>query len=209
MADAKHTLYSKEIDEEKLEMEGGLFQITPKHTKYSLYLGDFRAEDSELNEIYNTLRDPKPKTLEIFIDSYGGLVDEGQRFQNIITNHFSNVDTYLDNKGYSMGALLFTFGDRRIVHEYSEIMFHNYSSGYYGKGHEVEARTKHDKKSLSKYFKSSLKPYFTKQEIKDMLNGKDFWMTSKEMLKRNIATHILINGELIEAKDYLKSLKGK
>ena len=209
MEDAKHTLYSKEIEEEKIDMGNDLFQIVPKHTQYSLYLGNFDAEGAELNDIYNILREDKPKTLEIFINSYGGLLSEGQRFQNIISNHFNNVDTYLDNKGYSMGALLFTFGDRRIVHKYSEIMFHNYSSSYYGKGHEIKQQTKHDDITLGKYFKDSLKPFFTKKEIKDMLNGKDFWFDSKEMLKRNIATHILIKGELIDSKTYLKTLKGK
>lgn len=206
MTDARHTLYSKEMEEEKIEVENGLFQIIPKYTKYSLYLGDFGADGAELNEIYNKLRETEAKTLEIFIDSNGGLISEGQKFQNIIDNHFPNaVDTYLDNKGYSMGANVFLMGTRRIIHKHSEIMFHNFTSGSYGKGHELDASHKHQKKSMKRYTKDTLKGYMSKKEIKELLNGKDFWMTYKEMLRRNIATHILIDGELISAKDYLKT----
>ena len=204
MEDPKHTLYSKVVDEKHEPTDDGKHYIIPKHTRYSLYIGDFDASGAELNDIYNKLRQDEEKTLELYIDSHGGLISEGQRLQNIISNYFTNTTTYLDNKGYSMGAMLFTFGTTRIVHPYSEIMFHTYSTGYYGKANELKDRTKHDDKILNKYFTDTLKPFFKKKELKELLKGKDFWFDAKEMLKRNIATHILIDGEVIEAKEYLK-----
>ena len=42
-----------------------------------------------------------------------------------------------------------------------------------------------------------------------MLIGKDFWMDTKELCKRGIATHVLVEGKEIKAKKYLKSLKKK
>jgi len=208
MTDPKHTLHSTQQDEQRIEVEEGLFQIIPAHTAYTLYIGDFEAEDTELNDIFYTLRRREAKTLDIYINSNGGSIREGLIFHNILTNEFPNaVTTYLDDIGYSMGAMLFTLGNKRVVHEHSEIMFHTYTAGSYGKANELVDHIKHQKKSLKKVFKQFLKPYFSKQEIKDMMNGKDYWMNSKEMLKRNIATHILINGVEYEAKEYLNRNK--
>lgn len=204
MSEPLHSLYTTEIEEEKIEVEEGLFKIIPKHTKYSLYIGDFGSEGSELNDIYNDLRTDTPKTLEIFIDSNGGLISEGQKLQNIIENNFANAtDTYLDNKGFSMGAYLFLMGTRRIVHRHSEIMFHNFTASTFGKGHEIASAHKHQQEAMRTYTYSLLSDYFSKKEIKKLLEGKDYWMTTEEMLERGIATHIMIGGALIEASDYL------
>ena len=40
-----------------------------------------------------------------------------------------------------------------------------------------------------------------------MALGKDFWMDCKEMCKRGIATHVVVCGETITAKEFLKYLK--
>ncbi len=42
-----------------------------------------------------------------------------------------------------------------------------------------------------------------------MLIGKDFWMDTKEMCKRGIATHVIVAGEELTAEEYLNRKKGK
>jgi len=212
MSDSKnHTLFNSVIDSGYTLNDNGTYTKQPKHTYFTLYLGDFDTEDNSIDEIFNTLRTTEgSKEVTIFIHSYGGSIAEGQRFQNIINNDFKNKSTtYLDNMGYSMGAMLFTFGHYRVVYENSEIMFHNYSSGYSGKGHELKAQQIHKDKTLTSYVKKTLKPFFKKKELKKLINGKDYWFDSMEMLKRGIATHIESDGKLFNYEEYLEYRKEK
>ncbi len=42
-----------------------------------------------------------------------------------------------------------------------------------------------------------------------MLVGQDYWMDAKELCKRKIATHVILEGQEITAKEYLKLLKSR
>jgi ATP-dependent protease ClpP protease subunit len=77
-------------------------------------------------------------------------------------------------------------------------MFHTYSSHIYGKRNEIISQIEHTDKHLENFTKRLLSPYFSKKEIKKMANGKDIWLTSKEMIERGICTHIIDNGEVRE-----------
>ncbi len=134
---------------------------------------------------------------------------------NIIQERFyARVVSYLDNYGYSMGALLFCMADKRVVYEYSDFMFHTYSSGIVGKSGEIKDRFKHINKKLKKFFKEIIvnKGFLSKSEFKQMLLGKDFWMDTQELCRRGIATHVILEGQEITAEEYLKyinEIKGK
>jgi hypothetical protein len=88
-------------------------------------------------------------------------------------------------------------------------MFPTYSHGSYGKGGEVKEHVKHTAKKLEKFFFDLIvkKGFLSENEFKQMLVGQDYWMEAKELCKRRIATHVIIDGEEIEAKEYLKRIK--
>ena len=39
-----------------------------------------------------------------------------------------------------------------------------------------------------------------------MIIGKDFWMDTREMCERGVATHVMVEGKNVPAKDYLKNI---
>lgn len=164
-----------------------------------------------LHEIFYTLWNAtEHDELILRINSLGGIIKEGKSFYNVIKNKFKGrTTTILDNAGYSMGALTFCMGDKRIATEHADLMFHDYSGGSRGKGGEMTAKVEHTAKHLRKFFNQIVvkNGFLTKKEFKQMLIGKDFWMSTKEMCKRNIATHVLINGKEITSKKYLKKIK--
>jgi len=51
--------------------------------------------------------------------------------------------------------------------------------------------------------------FLTEDEFAQMLVGQDYWMGTKELCKREIATHVIVGGEEYTAKEYLKILKRK
>jgi len=209
----QHTLYYEVIEEKKklIDKSKNLYEITPKHTNYRIFIGRFFELKRGLHAVFNELKNAKEyDMLELIIDSNGGFVNEGMQFFNIILEKFPNRTTaYLDNHGYSMGALLFCMANKRVIYPYSDIMFHNYSAGAIGKGGEIKSRVKHRDKLLRKFFYDIVveQGFLTKYEFEKMLIGQDYWMDAKQMCKRGIATHVIVDGKEIEAKEFLKLLK--
>ncbi len=215
LSSEQHTLYSEVIPEQKkvINKERRIYEITPKHTRYRIYIGRFFELKKGLHSVFNELKSAKNNDiLEFMIDSGGGFVNEGMQFYNIMQEKFyGRTVAYLDNKGYSMGAMLFSMCDKRVVYTYSDFMYHNYSGGAVGKGGEVKARISHTSKKLEAFFYDIIvkNDFLSEDEYKQMLVGQDYWMGTKEMCKRGIATHVILNGQEITAKEYLKTLKKK
>lgn len=208
-----HTLFKEvkpEIRESKKIDGVEYYKISPSYTEYRLFIDAFGETERGLHEIFNTLWNASTvDTLELRINSWGGFIKEGQNFFNLIKNKFSGrTTTILDSAGYSMGALLFCSGDTRIVMEQSDLMFHDYSDSTWGKGQEIESKVEHNKKHLRKFFETVILKhnFLTVEEFNQMIIGKDFWFDVPEMCKRGIATHVMVGGELIKAKKYLKTI---
>ncbi len=208
-----HTLFIEDVAEERIAVKDVALQylIVPSHKLFRVFISAFSENKKGLHAIFNELRKAGAyDCLELRINSDGGSVTEGQQFFNVILEKFGdNTTTFLDNHGYSMGALLFCMGRQRIIYPYSELMFHNYTHGVWGKGENVKSQVKHTARSLTAFFKDLTvnQDFLSKKEFKEMLLGKDFWMDCEEMCRRGIATHVVIWGETITAKQYLKMLK--
>ena len=213
LSSEQHTLYTEIISEQKrvVDKEKNIYQITPKHKRYRVYIGRFFELKKGLHSVFNELREAKENDyLELMINSGGGIILEGQQFYNLIQEKFhKRTVAYLDNYGYSMGALLFCMAEKRVAYEYSDFMFHTYSGGAFGKGGEIKARVEHSNKKLEKFFYDLIvrKGFLTNNEFEQMLVGQDYWMDTKELCKRGIATHVIVNGDELKAKEYLKHLK--
>jgi len=208
----EHTLFVKHVPERKkcIDRKKRIFQIQPKYRHYTVHIGKFKEFKRGLHAVLNELRaSSRDDILELRINSSGGLVNEGKQFYNLIQEKFhQRTVAYLDNHGYSMGALMFCMAKKRVIYPYSDIMFHNYSAGFSGKGGELRSRLKHKDKVLMRFFKHVVqeKGFLTQSEFDSMLIGQDFWMDAKEMCKRKIATHVVYKGKEIKAKKYLKIL---
>jgi len=215
LSSEQHTLYIETINEKKtaVDKSRNLYEIVPKHRNYRLFIGGFKELKKGLHAVFNELLQADANdTLEFRINSHGGFIVEGQQFYNIIEEKFPNrVTAYLDNIAYSMGALLFCMANKRVAFPHSDFMFHNYSGGAFGKGGELKSKIKHRSKVIEQFFYDIIvKPGFlSKSEFEQMLIGQDFWMNTKELCKRGIATHVVVDGKELTAKEYLKSLKKK
>lgn len=181
--------------------------LTPEVVKWRLFVGDFFEEGTSLNGIMDTLLDSGPEDfLEAHIHSNGGSIDSATRFLNVIKNKFPKRNSAtLNNKGRSMGALTFCAFDKRVIYENSDIMFHNYSSLMMGKGGEIGSQVDFSDDTFDKMNKDLVvgSGFLTEEEYNRMVDGKDYWFTADEMCRRGIATHVMVSGVEMTAKDYL------
>jgi ATP-dependent protease ClpP protease subunit len=213
LSSEQHTLYSELVPEHKrvVNQEKRLFEVSPKHMRYRVYIGRFFELKKGLHSVFNELKSAKENdVLEFMIDSGGGFVNEGMQFYNIMQEKFhGRTVAYLDNKGYSMGAMLFSMASKRVVYPYSDFMYHNYAGGAVGKGGEIKARLEHTSRKLEAFFHDIIvkQGFLSEEEYEQMLVGQDYWMGAKELCKRGIATHVIVDGQEITAKAYLKHLK--
>jgi ATP-dependent protease ClpP protease subunit len=211
-----HSLFTENVPAKKMPLEDeegvipDVYQEYPSFNIFRFYVGDFSEEGVGLNAIMNKLsKVEEDDILEFHIDSNGGSINEGKRFYNLINNfQHENVVAML-NTGYSMGALLFCMTPIRIVHEFSDLMFHDYSTMVYGKAGDIETNHVHASAHVRNFFKKIIldKKFMTKEEFELMLVGKEFWMDTEEMCKRGIATHVRTQEGTFKAKDYLEKIE--
>jgi len=188
----------------------GFFEEQKPFTLFKLFLGDFSEGGNGMQRIINKLQTAKPDdVLEFHISSHGGFVEELLELYNLCDTMFHKGVTTFVNYGYSAGGWAFLIGEERVVYEHSDLMFHSYSGGAYGKRDDMITHLEHSDKRINSFLMGTLAPYFSKKETKKMLKGKDYWLNSKQMLERGIATHIMVKGEVITAKDYLNPPKPK
>lgn len=188
----EHKLYTKPVTRNE-------------HTIYFTALENHPDLSMLLNNLRNSGDDD---TLTIRIDSSGGYASELYKIKSVIQEKFyGRTTTILDPSGASAAAIIFTFGDKRIAYEHSWIMFHDWSGGAFGKASDVVNRIKFYKQLYDNIAKSELKEFLTKEELNDMLNGKEFWFDIKKLCKRGIATHVRYAGKEVTAEEYLKYLK--
>lgn len=178
----------------------------------NLYMGEFNEECNLINKIYNALWEFNAKELTIFVDSCGGNYYELLSFNNILKNRYrQRCITILNVHGCSAGAFLFCLGDVRIIFENSIFMIHSSTSYHGGKLNELEKEYPFRKEHFVKFCENLLvkNKFLSKIEFEKMIKGEDFWFDSAELARRNIATHVCIEGKLIESKVYTNYLKNK
>ena len=89
-------------------------------------------------------------------------------------------------EGDCMSAATFVFLSATSfdISEYSDFMFHNYSSVTAGKGGEMYDSVTHAKKWSDNLMKTIYKDFLSDEEIQQILDNKDIWMSGEEVMDR-------------------------
>lgn len=207
---SKEDRMEKELEELVLgNCRHTLFEKTAIAKTFTLNIGEFNHEGSELDTILDRLSNATINDyLIVNISSPGGYVYELDKLTNIMESCFyGRITTRILSHAYSCGALIFLKGDERIVHENSRIMFHEVSKGYWGKQSDIINQHKFDTRYYKQFLTNELSPFFTRNEIKSILSGKEYWIDPYTMCEREICTDVFIFGELMKAKEYAKHFK--
>lgn len=175
-----------------------------------LYVSEEIRQDNDLDEVLYALRQSGgDDILEMRINSPGGECPAGQKIVATVEELFGpeRSISVMDPEAASMAVYLFLACGVRVVYPHSECMIHHYSMWVGGKGQEVGSRYESADKILKDYMKFWLSPHFSKKEIKQIINGSDFYVGSEEMCERGMATHVQVGPERITAKEYLQRIK--
>lgn len=150
-----------------------------------IYLTDEIIDPSEYNEACASLVSAAEDTnINIYLNTPGGMLDTAYQLVNAITDSKANITAILTGTVASAGTIIALACPRIVAKPHSTFMIHNYSMSSFGKGNELKQRQDYMNKHNVEAFNTFYKGFLTPKELKDMIEGKDFWLSDKEVIKR-------------------------
>jgi ATP-dependent protease ClpP protease subunit len=149
------------------------------------YISGPIEEPEHYTEMIHQIRSASQNdVVHIHLNTPGGMVATGVQIINAIDNSEALVVTHLEGEVCSMGSLIFLAGHQMVAYQYSLLMFHNYSGGVSGKGHEQKAALDASEKWYSSIQDTLCTPFLTKAELKRIKDGQDLWLLHDDIKKR-------------------------
>ena len=172
---------------------------------YEFYLSGAITAPEDYVEWFDTIRSAsKNDVIKIYINSPGGDLFTAIQFMRVLTETDAQVVISVEGACMSAATLIFMCGHQYEISPHSVFMFHNYSSGMAGKGGEMFDRMAHERIWSEKLFQDVYADFLNEREIKSILDNKDLWMDSDEVIKR-LKKKIKKNEK--ESKDESKGLE--
>lgn len=153
--------------------------------RYDIYLNYLIEKPHHYFEFIEILRSANEEDeIYIHLNNNGGYVDTAMQIINSMKESKAKVITCLDGACHSAASLILLNGDEIKISEYGSMLCHYYSGGVRGKGHEIESQVEFDKQYYKQFFRKIYAKFLTKQEINEVINGKDMWFSAQDTLKR-------------------------
>lgn len=148
---------------------------------YHVYLTDQIASSKYYRSLYNLLRRSGSEDIFIFyLNNRGGSVETTLEILSAIRSSKSTIYGHITGPIYSAASIIALSLDHVKIDDDTFIMFHDYSSGSFGKGSEQEAAIKTEKPWFDRIFKKAVKGFLTTKETKEILHGKDLYISAKD-----------------------------
>lgn len=164
---------------------------------HEFYLCGEIESPEEYIQWFDTIRHAnETDVVKIYINSPGGDVFTTIQFMRALKESSAKVVMSVEGMCASAATMIFLCGDSFEVSEHSMFMFHNYSSGVFGKGGEMFDQLKHERAWSANLLKDSYKDFLTEAEIESILNNRDIWMSGDEVIER-----LKQKKSIIEAED--------
>lgn len=146
---------------------------------------------SKMCEVHGMTYEPKP--IVIYVDSYGGYVYQCFGLLSVMKNSKVPVHTIVTGCAMSCGFMIAISGHERYAYEKATFMYHQVSSGTFGKLKEMEediVETKRLQKIVEDHALANTG--LTRKQLKENFDGKkDWYMNTKEALKYKVIDAII------------------
>lgn len=184
----------------KLNMGNGLIQPKPVSQFYEFYITGTIEEPSEYIAWFDLIRHAdETDIIKIYINSYGGDLFTAIQFMRVLAETKATTIASVEGACMSAATMIFLCCGQYEVTPHSVFMFHNYSGGTIGKGGEMIDQLLHERQWSQNLMKEVYKDFLTEEEIDNMLNNRDYWMSGTEVVER-------LN---VRASKYLEALEKK
>ena len=170
---SRNLFFAHQVDQDKInDLSRAIIEIR-EHDEFL----------KKLYPLYGLSYEPKP--IVIHIDSYGGAVYQCFGLLSIMKAKGTPVDTIVTGCAMSCGFMIAIHGARRSIHKHGTMMYHQVSTGLFGKVADIEedlAETQRLQKKIEEMTLENTK--ITKEKLLKVYKGKqDWYLDAKEALK--------------------------
>lgn len=152
---------------------------------YEFYICGALESPDQYIDMFDIIRHANPNDIvKIYVNSYGGDLFTGIQFLRVLAESEAEVIVSIEGACMSAATLLFLAADSVELTPNSSVMIHNYSSGTIGKGNEMYSQIQHERKWSEKLFKEIYEDFLSSAEVTSVLDGKDIWLDSEEVMVR-------------------------
>lgn len=152
---------------------------------YEFYLSGEITEPEDYVEWFDTIRNATENdTIKIYINSQGGVVDTALQFMRVLSETNAHVICSIEGSCMSAATMVFLCAQEFEITPFSLFMMHNYSGGMFGKGAELYDQAVFERKWSTEYFRYIYKDFLEEAEITSLLDNKDIWLSSDEVMER-------------------------
>jgi len=160
-------------------------------TKGILEINDDDEYLKKLYAVHDLEYNPKP--IKIYIDSYGGAVYQCFGLLGVIEKSGTPVHTIVTGAAMSCGFMILISGHHRMGYPLSTPLYHQVSSGFWGKVQDIEEKLEETKRLQKKIEEITIsKTQISKKKLTDILKKKtDWYMTAEEALGLGVIDEIV------------------
>lgn len=152
---------------------------------YEFYLSGAITAPEDYVEWFNIIRNATSNdVVKIYINSRGGDADTAIQFMRVLGETDAHVICSIEGSCMSAATMVFLCAQEFEITPHSLFMVHNYSGGIFGKGAEIYDQAVFERKWSMEFMQHIYKDFLTNSEISTLLDGKDMWMTSTEVMDR-------------------------
>ncbi len=153
----------------------------------SYLLSDVLESESKHQDFIDALYEAqKGDRFILNINSPGGHVDVGATLIHYIQESDADVIARVLWTSASMASIIALACGGLVFKRHTYLMFHDYSSGTWGKACDIELDVKYARKCISGLFRELSSPFLTQRELNEIEAGKDLYICwdDKDLNKR-------------------------
>ncbi len=149
--------------------------VISQHLEYRLY--DEISEFSDYEDFIDDLAQMSSQDkVTLKINSGGGRIDVGHTIVQAVQSTKAYVRCVVAHASYSMASIIALAGDELIMMPRSLLMFHNYSTGYGGKGGELIQGALASDEYIKSIMSDVCTPFLTRDEMRKIAQDRDIYI---------------------------------
>lgn len=163
----------------------GHYQQQITYTAHRFFLDKNIDSPEEYRDVIQVLLSAQEgEIVEFVISSSGGVLESAMNIVSAIRETNATVRAILSGSCHSAASVIALACDEVIVFDYANMLCHSATFGSFGKTTEITSHVKFLEKYLENIASDAYSGFMSDLEIKQMLEGKDFWFDAEDIRTR-------------------------
>lgn len=168
-----------------MEEHVGFYHQQISYNHFRFFLDNDIEENSKYREIIQVLISAtQGDIVELMISNSGGFLSTTISLINAIRQSEAFVRAVIMSEAHSASSFISVACDDSVALPHSRMLIHNPRCGSFGNFNEVVKNNEFFEKHIKNFYLDVYKDFLSEDEINDVLEGKDLWLTSDEFNQR-------------------------